>query len=79
MSKNEAMNQYFTDEHIALIQKGITKAIMNFDFDEWISDYLDREFDSLYENAVVSRFLEDEICKAVKQHLIESGLLKENK
>ena len=79
MSKNEAINQYFTDEHIALIQKGITKAIKNFCFDEWIANYLDREFDSLYENAVVSRFLEDEICKVVKQHLIESGLLKENK
>lgn len=79
MSKNEAINQYFTDEHIALIQKGITKAIKNFYFDEWIANYLDREFDSLYENAVVSRFLEDEICKVVKQHLIESGLLKENK
>lgn len=79
MNKNEVINQYFTDEHIALIQKGITKAIKNFDFDEWIGAYLDREFDSLYENAVVSSFLEDEICKVVKQHLIESGLLKENK
>ena len=79
MSENKVINQYFTDEHIALIQKGITKAIKNFDFDEWIANYLDREFDSLYENAVVSRFLEDEICKVVKQHLIKSGLLKENK
>lgn len=78
MNKNEVINQYFTDEHIALIQKGITKAIKNFDFDEWIGAYLDREFDSLYENAVVSSFLEDEICKVVKQHLVKSGLLKEN-
>lgn len=79
MSENKAVNQYFTDGHIALIQKGITKAIKNFDFDEWIANYLDREFDSLYENATISRFLEDEICEAVKQHLVKSGLLKENK
>lgn len=79
MSENKAVNQYFTDEHVALIQKGITKAIKNFDFDEWIGDYLVNELDSVYENAVVSRFLEDEICKVVKQHLTKSGLLKENK
>lgn len=78
MTENKVINQYFTDEHIALIQKGITKAIKNFDFDKLIGDYLDGELDWLYKNAVVSSFLEDEICKVVKQHLIKSGLLKEN-
>ena len=75
MSENKGINQYFTDKHIALIQKGITKAIKNFDFDEWIANYLDKEFDSLYENATISRFLEDEIkglysYEALKQRLI---------
>lgn len=79
MSENKTINQYFTDEHIALIQKGITKAIKNFDFDEWIGDYLNNELDSVYSDANVSRFLEDEICEVVKQHLIKSGLLMENK
>lgn len=79
MNKNEVINQYFTDEHIALIQKGITKAIKNFDFDEWIGDYLDNELGSVYSNGVVSDYLENKICEAVEQHLIKSGLLKENK
>lgn len=35
------INQFFTEEHIKLIQKGITKAIKNIDFDSIVQDFIE--------------------------------------
>ena len=76
----EVLNSDTTDiEKEDIVCKACLLYPENFDFDEWIGDYLNNELDSVYSDANVSRFLEDEICEVVKQHLIKSGLLMENK
>ena len=65
-------------EHRDLINKKIKKAINEIDFTEVVREYVDREFESIYEESVISGDIEDMVRLVIKQHLVKSGLLKED-
>ena len=73
----ENINQFFTEEHIKLIQKGITKAIKNIDFDSIVQDFIEGEFEYAQDRCEVVNNINTLITSVIRQHLVKSGLLKE--
>jgi len=65
------IKEFLTKEHKELIHKKIVKTIEDMDF---IKD----ELDYVKCNANVDAFLENQIIEIIHQHLVKSGLLKEN-
>lgn len=77
--KEASMNidQFFTEEHIKLIQKGITKAIKNVDFDSIVQNFIEGEFEYASDSCEVANNIDSMITNVIRQHLVKSGLLKE--
>lgn len=49
------------------------------DFTSIIEDFINDELDYVRDQDNVDEFLEEQIIEIVRQHLVKSGLLKENK
>lgn len=72
----ENVNQFITEYHIKLIQKGITKAIKNIDFDSIVQDFIEGEFEYAQVRCEVANNINTMIISIIRQHLVKSGLLK---
>ena len=72
----ENVNQFITEDHIKLIQKGITKAIKKIDFDSIVQDFIEEEFEYAQEKCEVANNIDTMIISIIRQHLVKSGLLK---
>ena len=72
----ENVNQFITEDHIKLIQKGITKAIKNIDFDSIVQDFIEGEFEYAQARCEVANNIDTMIISIIRQHLVKSGLLK---
>lgn len=73
------IKEFLTKEHKELIHKKIVKTIEDMDFTSIIDDFINDELDCVKCNANVDAFLENQIIEIIRQHLVKSGLLKENK
>lgn len=72
------IKEFLTKEHKELIHKKIVKTIEDMDFTSIIEDFIKDELDYVKCNANVDAFLENQIIEIIHQHLVKSGLLKEN-
>lgn len=73
------IKEFLTKEHKELIHKKIVKTIEDMDFTSIIEDFINNELDYVRDQDNVDEFLEEQIIEIVRQHLVKSGLLKENK
>jgi len=73
------IKEFLTKEHKELIHKKIVKTIEDMDFTSIIQDFINDELDYVRGRDNVDEFLEEQIIEIVRQHLVKSGLLKENK
>lgn len=73
------IKEFLTKEHKELIHKKIVKTIEDMDFTSIIEDFINYELDYVRDRDNVDEFLEEQIIEIVRQHLVKSGLLKENK
>lgn len=73
------IKEFLTKEHKELIHKKIVKTIEDMDFTSIIDDFINDELDYVRDRDNVDEFLEEQIIEIVRQHLVKSGLLKENK
>lgn len=73
------IKEFLTKEHKELIHKKIVKTIEDMDFTSIIEDFINDELDYVRDQDNVDEFLEEQIIEIVRQHLVKSGLLKENK
>ena len=72
----ENVNQFLTEDHIKLIQKGITKPIKNIDFDSIVHDFIEGEFEYAQDRCEIANNIDTMITSIIRQHLVKSGLLK---
>lgn len=72
------IRELLTEEHINQIQKGISKAIKNVDFDKIVNDFIMQEFEYASDRCEVVNSIDNMIVKVIKEHLVKSGLLKDN-
>ena len=72
------IKELLTKEHKEFIHKKIVKTIEDMDFTSIIQDFIKDELDYVKCNANVDAFLENQIIEIIHQHLVKSGLLKEN-
>ncbi len=72
------IRELLTEEHINQIQKGISKAIKNVDFDKIVNDFIMQEFDYASDRCEVVNSIDNMIVKVIREHLVKSGLLKDN-
>lgn len=73
------ISQLFTEEHIKLIQKNITKAIKNVDFDSIVQNFIECEFAYASDSCEVVNNIDEMIVDVIRQHLVKSGLLKKRR
>ena len=73
------IKEFLTKEHKELIHKKIVKTIEDMDFTSIIEDFINDELDYVRDRDNVDEFLEEQIIEIVRQHLVKSALLKENK
>ena len=73
------IKEFLTKEHKELIHKKNVKTIEDMDFTSIIEDFINDELDYVRDQDNVDEFLEEQIIEIVRQHLVKSGLLKENK
>ena len=72
------IKEFLTKEHKELIHKKIVKTIEYMDFTSIIEDFINDELDYVRDRDNVDEFLENQIIEIIHQHLVKSGLLKEN-
>ena len=72
------IKEFLTKEHKELIHKKIVKTIEDMDFTSIIQDFINDELDYVRGRDNVDEFLEEQIIEIIRQHLVKSGLLKEN-
>ena len=72
------IRELLTEEHINQIQKGISKAIKNVDFNKIVNDFIMQEFEYASDRCEVVNSIDNMIVKVIREHLVKSGLLKDN-
>ncbi len=72
----EEIKELLTEEHIAQIRKGISKAIKNIDFDKIINGFIESEFEYASDRCEVVNEIDSMIIQVIREHLVKSGLLK---
>ena len=72
------MTEIFTEEHKEYINKQITKALRTVDYQKIVTDAIEREFEALYEECKLQQDIKDMVTQVIYEHLVKSGLLKEN-
>lgn len=78
MNDMNDIKEFLTKEHKELIHKKIVKTIEDMDFTSIIQDFINDELDYVRGRDNVDEFLEEQIIEIIRQHLVKSGLLKEN-
>ena len=73
------MAEIFTEEHREYINKQITKALKTVDYGQIVKNAIEREFEALYEECKLKQSLEDIVTQVIYEHLVKSGLLKDDK
>lgn len=73
------IKEFLAKEHKELIHKKIVKTIEDMDFTSIIEDFINDELDYVRDRDNVDEFLEEQIIEIVRQHLVKSGLLEEDK
>lgn len=71
------MTDIFTEEHREYINKQIAKALKTVDYEGIVRDAIEKEFEDLYEQCRLQQNIEDMVTKVIYEHLVKSGLLKE--
>lgn len=71
------IRELLTEDHIKQIQRGISKAIKNIDFDRIVNDFITQEFEYASDGCEVVNAIDNMIVKVIREHLVKSGLLKE--
>lgn len=72
------IRELLTEEHINQIQKGISKAIKNADFDKIVNDFIMQEFEYASDRCEVVNSIDNMITQVIREHLVKSGLLKDD-
>ena len=72
------IRELLTEDHIKQIQRGISKAIKNIDFDRIVNDFITQEFEYASDGCEVVNAIDDMIVEVIREHLVKSGLLKDN-
>lgn len=72
------IRELLTEDHIKQIQRGISKAIKNIDFDRIVNDFITQEFEYASDGCEVVNSIDNMIVKVIREHLVKSGLLKDN-
>ena len=72
------MTEMFAEEHKEYINKQITKALRTVDYQKIVTDAIEREFEALYEECKLQQDIKDMVTQVIYEHLVKSGLLKEN-
>lgn len=72
------MSEIFTDEHKNYINKQISKALKNVDYEKIVKEAIEREFEDIYESCVLRSSIKDMVTEVIHEHLVKSGLLKGN-
>lgn len=70
------MMDILTQEHKDLINKKIKKALNELDYKELVTNYIEREFDTLWDDCKVSGSINDMVVDVIREKLVEVGLLK---
>lgn len=73
------MAEIFTEEHREYINKQITKALKAVDYEQIVKNAIEREFEDLYEECRLQQDIEDMVTQVIYEHLVKSGLLKDDK
>lgn len=73
------MAEIFTEEHREYINKQITKALKAVDYEQIVKNAIEREFEDLYEEYRLQQDIKDMVTQVIYEHLIKSGLLKDDK
>ena len=73
------MTEIFTEEHKEYINKQITKALRTVDYQKIVIDAIEREFEDLYEECRLQQDIKDMVTQVIYEHLVKSGLLKDDK
>ena len=74
------IKEFLTKEHKELIHKKIVKTIEDMDFTSIIQDFINDELDYVRDAMIMlMNSWKNQIIEIVRQHLVKSGLLKENK
>lgn len=71
------LKDLLTEDHVKQIQRGISKAIKNVNFDKIVNDFITGEFDYASQNCEVVKAIDSMIIQTIREHLVKSGLLKE--
>lgn len=72
----EEIKGFMTEEHVKQIQKGISKAIKNVNFDKIVNDFIESEFEYASDRCGVVNAIDTMIVEVIREHLVKSGLLK---
>lgn len=66
------IRELLTEEHINQIQKGISKAIKNVDFDKIVNDFIMQEFEYASDRCEVVNSIDNMITQVIREHLVKS-------
>ena len=72
------IRELLTEDHIKQIQRGISKAIKNIDFDRIVNDFITQEFEYASDGCEVVNAIDIMIVEVIREHLVKSELLKDN-
>lgn len=73
--QSDDWHKFVTQEHIELINKSITKALKNLQWEEILQEFLQSEFDHLYESCDIDYTLQNIMAEALRTHFIRHGLI----
>ena len=68
--------QFLTHEHMTIIQKGITKALKQIDYETIMKDFLTQEFEGLYEEGKMDYEMTQIVGEALRTHFINCKVIK---
>ena len=72
------IRELLTEDHVKQIQRGISKAIKNVDFNKIVNDFIIQEFEYASDGCEVVNAIDAMITEVIREHLVKSGLLKDN-
>ena len=73
---SDSWERFLTEEHIAIIQKGIAKALKRLDYTEIMTNFLKNEFDGIYSNCYADESLTGVVVEALRTHFINCKVIK---
>ena len=68
--------ELLTQEHLDIIQKGITKALKQIDYATIMRDFLTQEFESIYSDGSMDFELTQIVGEALRTHFINCKVIR---